>query len=148
MSDEARRERSRQWFEAAYDDLIAGETLQHSELYAQSCFFAQQAAEKAMKGFLSIQQNPPHGHSLGALLKSLPPDKTLLAMEPSRLDRFYIGTRYPDALPEGADIRTAYRRQDSEDALATARGLVHLLSDWARALGVSIAQRAGIDGNL
>ncbi|AWP23666.1 hypothetical protein C4901_10285 [Acidiferrobacter sp. SPIII_3] len=138
MSDEARRERSRQWIEAAYDDLLAAQTLQQAGLYAQSCFFAQQAAEKAMKGFLSIRQSAPHGHSLATLLKNLPPDESLLALEPSRLDRFYIGTRYPDALPEGSDIRSAYTRRDAEDAHTTASGVVDLLSGWARALEVPV----------
>ncbi len=53
MSDEARLDRSRQWFDAAFDELRASKTLLYTGHYAQSCFYAQQSVEKAMKGIMA-----------------------------------------------------------------------------------------------
>ena len=89
MSDESRLERSRQWFDAAINDLIAAKTLMNHGLFAHACFLSQQSAEKGMKGFVAIEKNPARSHSLGELLSALPQDARLIDLEPSRLDRFY-----------------------------------------------------------
>ena len=140
MSDESRLERSRQWFDAAMNDLVAAKTLMDHGLFAHACFLSQQSAEKGMKGFVAIEQNPARSHSLGELLSDLPQDARLIDLEPSRLDRFYIGTRYPESLPEGASIQKSFGKRDALDAISTAEGTVFLLASWARTLGVNLPE--------
>lgn len=144
MSDESRLERSRQWFDAAINDLIAAKTLMDHGMFAHACFLSQQSAEKGMKGFIAIEQNPARSHSLGELLSALPQDARLIDLEPSRLDRFYIGTRYPESLPEGASIQKSFGKRDALDAISTAEGTVLLLASWAKMLGVNITENQTI----
>ncbi|MBT9148020.1 MAG: hypothetical protein DDT32_01789 [Syntrophomonadaceae bacterium] len=40
------------WFDFAADDIKSGEILLREGMYNMVCFHAQQAAEKALKGFL------------------------------------------------------------------------------------------------
>lgn len=146
MSDESRLERSRQWFDAAMNDLVAAKTLMDHGMFAHACFLSQQSAEKGMKGFIAIEQNPARSHSLGELLSTLPQDARLIDLEPSRLDRFYIGTRYPESLPEGASIQKSFGKRDALDAISTAEGTVFLLASWARTLGVNLPESQTILG--
>ena len=140
MSDETRLDRSRQWFDAAFDELKAAKTLLDAGSYAQSCFYAQQSVEKAMKGVMAADGKAITTHSIAKLMINLPQDNQLDDLEPIRLDKFYILTRYPESLPEGASIRQIFGRRDAEDGYATASGTVHLLAGWAKELGVTIPE--------
>ncbi|MDI3280665.1 MAG: HEPN domain-containing protein [Bacillota bacterium] len=70
-------------------------------IYNQVCFHAQQCVEKALKGLLEHRGYlPPPTHKLADLI---PLTESMIAEdledEIRLLDRFYIPTRYPDALP-------------------------------------------------
>jgi len=73
--------------------------------YNWACFAAQQGAEKAVKAVFQKLGADAWGHSvadlLGELRHSQPVSEDLydLALE---LDKAYIPTRYPDALPSGS----------------------------------------------
>ena len=70
-------------------------------LWNQVCFHAQQGVEKVLKAWLADRgETPPRTHKLIDLV-ALVGDTTLagLADEVRILDRFYLPTRYPDALP-------------------------------------------------
>ena len=98
------------------------ELAMQARIYNQVCFHAQQCAEKAIKSLMTDQgQLPPRTHLLGDLLALLHPNPLAsFALEVQLLDRFYIPTRYPDALPgslpEGLPDET-----DAQEALATAQ---------------------------
>ena len=78
--------------------------------------------------------------SIAKLMINLPQDNQLDDLEPIRLDKFYILTRYPESLPEGASIRQIFGRRDAEDGYATASGTAHLLPGGAKELGVTIPE--------
>ena len=110
------------WIAFAREDLRMAELAMHEALYNQVCFHCQQGVEKAVKGLLIHQsQTPPRSHRLADLLGLLEPSPfTETTSELQLLDRFYIPTRYPDALPghlpEGLpDV------EDAREALSTAR---------------------------
>lgn len=44
------------------------------------------------------------------------------------LDRLYIPTRYPDALPEGSP-HEAFGAEDADDAIRRAEGIVQAIAD-------------------
>jgi len=89
------------WFAFAEDDIRMAELAIQEGIFNQACFHAQQAAEKLLKGLLiSKGTTPPRTHKLndlvgltGEILTSELREQIIL------LDRFYIPTRYPDALP-------------------------------------------------
>ncbi|NOX62001.1 MAG: HEPN domain-containing protein [Chloroflexi bacterium] len=96
-----RRYEAERWLRFAADDLRMAQLAFQEEIYTQSCFHAQQCAEKSIKALLINQgQSPPRSHRLVYLINLLSSD--LLAdmqKDVGLLDLFYIPTRYPDALP-------------------------------------------------
>lgn len=53
------------WFDFAADDIEVGEILLREGRYSAACFHSQQAAEKALKGFLVYNELlPPKEHDL------------------------------------------------------------------------------------
>ena len=78
--------------------------------------------EKAIKGHLEWQgQPPPRTHRMADLLPLLSPGLMDELEDELRLfDRFYIPTRYPDALP-GTLLDGLPGQQDAQEALALAR---------------------------
>lgn len=94
----------------------------NERLYNQTCFHAQQCVEKTIKAWLVHQvKTPPRTHSLTDLINLLDPNPLAdMAFEIQLLDRFYIPTRYPDALP-GSLPEGLPDRRDAEQALELAR---------------------------
>ena len=110
------------WMEFAGEDLRMAELALKEKLYNQVCFHSEQCAEKAIKGLI-LQQGHlyPHSHKLADLLSTLP-ESTLddLRKETLLLDRFYIPTRYPDALP-GMLPHGLPTEKDAVEAIEVAR---------------------------
>ena len=95
------------------------------------CFASHQAAEKALKALHLSHGQQAWGHGLGRSLQDLPESvrDSLKQAVPDLLDRlrvldaFYVPTRYPDSLPEGAPT-DHFGRLQSQDALRHARALI------------------------
>ena len=68
-------------------------------IWNQECFHSQQAVEKILKASLPADARP-RTHKIADLLSRSPLvlDSDLVS-DLRRLDRFYIPSRYPDALP-------------------------------------------------
>lgn len=105
-----------QWLEFSIDDLDSAEIMLKNCKYNMVCFFAHQAAEKALKAFLVSQNhNPPRTHNLLDLLNlCIKYNRFFENLIPKAriLNQFYIPTRYPTALPGMTpsgmpDIKTA-----------------------------------------
>jgi len=110
------------WLCFAHEDLRVAEWALSARIYNQACFHAQQCVEKVLKAWLRYRGTlPPRSHQLSLLLALLP-DEVLAdsRLEITLLDRFYIPTRYPDAvagaLPGGLPDAT-----DAREALGVAR---------------------------
>jgi HEPN domain-containing protein/predicted nucleotidyltransferase len=120
-----REEEARSWLEQARADLQAAIWLLEGEHYYAVCFWAQQAAEKALKAFIYLQgQRHIVEHSIYRLCQICADQEaafTDLVAVLSPLDRFYITTRYPNSLPLGAVPARTYRLGDAQDALALAK---------------------------
>lgn len=91
------------WLFFADSDLtLAGKALE-ARIYHLACFHAQQAAEKLLKTLLVARGiSPPKTHALRELYLLISQQEPLLEdyfPVLKALDRYYIPTRYPDALP-------------------------------------------------
>jgi HEPN domain-containing protein len=97
MSDLERR-----WLYMAAEDLRTAELTWREGIYAQTCFHAQQCAEKALKALVVHQTGraSPRTHSLVELLQRLPAQlrRQAPADLAATLDTYYTAARYPDAL--------------------------------------------------
>lgn len=64
--------RPRAWWRQARNDLDLAEMAGRNSFHAQACFFATQAAEKALKGaIVELGLEPPHTHGLPQLVAVL-----------------------------------------------------------------------------
>jgi HEPN domain-containing protein len=119
------KEDSLHWLRFASEDLQMAEFALEEQIYNQVCFHSQQCAEKSVKGLLLAQGiSPPRTHSLGDLLPLLKRNPFRLAqLNIQLLDRFYIPTRYPDALP-GALPDGLPGYNDAIEAISIAREIL------------------------
>ena len=121
-ADEAGR-----WLRAAEDDLRFARFAFDGGFFAQACFFAQQAAEKAVKSvYYAGGARAVLGHSVRGLIERLAPRVPALdaLMEAAReLDLYYVPTRYPNGLEEGTPGE-AFSQAQAERAIENAAAIV------------------------
>ena len=98
-------ERAKDWLAQAQNDLLWGKASMESGFFSQSCFIAQQLAEKALKALAyHCGAELVRGHSVLVVCRELEINGRLEEAA-RRLDQYYIPTRYPDAQPAGAPFR-------------------------------------------
>ncbi|OGY92576.1 MAG: hypothetical protein A3H70_00775 [Candidatus Komeilibacteria bacterium RIFCSPLOWO2_02_FULL_48_11] len=119
------------WRKQAEYDLQQAERCSADNSFAYGCFFAEQAAQKFLKSYLIGQgQRFINIHSVGELLKEAGSlDKKFIALVPmgQKLDRYYLSSRYPDALPDPAIPAESYSRADANEALDIARQISNVI---------------------
>jgi len=125
------KEQAALWLEQATADLAAAQWASQGKFFANACFGAQQAAEKALKSVLyGAGERHVFGHSTlelaqrAAGLDARLGDEALLDAC-RRLDKHYLTTRYPNELP-GSDPHALYTRGEAEQALSDARAVLDL----------------------
>lgn len=116
----------RRWLDQARADLRDGRILAEAGSHPSACFFAQQAAEKALNALLYALGEEPWGHSVSELLGAVEtrvevPEDVAGA---GHLDVFYIATRYPNGLPEGGQPENVFGARESGEALEIAAGVI------------------------
>ena len=123
----AQRNASRWLRQAAYD-LAQAERLLREGVFSYAAFFAEQSAQKSLKAFLLSRGSRLVAiHSVGELAKEaaqLESGFQPLIDQAKRLDRHYLTSRYPDALPEPAIPAEAYVREDAQEAVAIAQAVL------------------------
>lgn len=114
---------ARRWLAQGEHELSAARYTAGGGFHAMACFQSQQAAEKFLKAFLiSRGRRRILEHSITELVQrcaELEPDFAALREPARELDRFYIPTRYPDALPGGAPFEV-FAADDSARGLEKA----------------------------
>ena len=106
------------WLRQAENDLQCAEHSFQGGFFAQTCFIAQQASEKALKAYCFFKGfDIVRTHSLYQIIKSLG-ENGILEKHARELDLFYISARYPDAFPAGApfEIITTEQAQRAIEA--------------------------------
>ncbi len=94
--------------------------------YDWACFAAQQAAEKALKALYQHHHAEGWGHVVHRLLEGIQadePDLSRLRDAAKVLDKYYIPTRYPNGLSEGAPA-DAYTAGEAEAAIQHAQDIL------------------------
>ena len=110
------------WLRQAENDLAWAAYSMDGGFYAQVCFVAQQAAEKALKAYCFTKGfDVVRTHSLFELVRALGEDGAL-ENSAKALDLYYISSRYPDAFPAGAPFELIGEAQ-AEQALREARDI-------------------------
>jgi HEPN domain-containing protein len=90
------------WLLQAESDIRCVVDLIANGHYAQACFNAQQASEKALKALAFFRgADLVKSHSLDTICRDLKINGEL-EVYAAKLDLYYLTARYPDALPENA----------------------------------------------
>lgn len=116
------KEECKRWINFAAEDLKIAELALKEGIYNQVCFHSQQCIEKVLKGYLLAKGKIyPKTHKLADLMAAIEAE-TFNDLKTSilALDRFYIPTRYPDALP-GSLPEGMPSKNDAMEALDIAR---------------------------
>jgi HEPN domain-containing protein len=125
------KETSRRWLAQAEHSLRMMGSLLEGRFWAGACFQAEQTAQLALKAFLFWRgRRFVNIHSIRALaLECGKEDAQFLAFENYGifLDRYYLATRYPDALPAPAIPFESFTQQEAQQALGYATEIVELV---------------------
>ncbi|MBI4201646.1 MAG: HEPN domain-containing protein [Chloroflexi bacterium] len=118
------------WVGQAEHQLASAQYLLAGGYYAMACFHSQQTAEVALKalGYLRGDRYVL-GHAIIELFYGLIADYPEIAsyqQQASKLDRYYIPTRYPDAIPGGIPAQT-YDAPEAAEAVAVAAEITALV---------------------
>lgn len=132
------------WRAAAQRAFASSDIQAEAGLHEWACFLFEQSAQLAVKGLLHGLGAGAWGHDLSALCARTDaligdpwPDEAARWAE--RLSRFYIPTRYPDAVPAGIPGD----RFVAEDSGAARSDAIRLLDAVDRTWGAL----AGVDGS-
>jgi len=105
-----------QWIIKVAEDMQSADVLLSVGLIDNSCYFSQQAGEKALKAYLvQFMNEVPYTHNLGHLCQlCIEYDESFIDIFriSSDLTTFAIRTRYPNA--------TTYTAEDAEEAIQKA----------------------------
>lgn len=116
------------WFRQATHDLAQAEKQLDGGEFSYAAFFAEQSAQKALKAYLiSAGRRHVPIHSVGELARQaaqLDARFGPLVATGQRLDRHYLTSRYPDALPGPAIPAEAYARADAVEAVESGRAIL------------------------
>lgn len=126
------RSKSERWLEQAIHDLEDARFNLSGGRYNVACFLAQQAAEKALKAFLLKKgADEVWGHSIADLCedaKNFDPSFAKIEREIVLLDKYYLPTRYPDALPGGIPSY-AFDEEDAKRAITISEKAINFVKE-------------------
>lgn len=131
MSSPDLRAEALRWLRFAQEDLAEAERLlgQADAVPRHICWFAQQAAEKALKAALVLEGTEfPFRHDLDALRNLLPAGWAVKQEHPdlAPLTEWAVEARYPGDWPEAT-------REDAQRAVGQARGVLESIAgDFGR----------------
>ena len=132
------KEEGNRWLRQAQQDIDDARYTFAGERYHLTCFLAQQAGEKALKGYLYARgEEQVWGHSVADLARQAAEyDDRFEALigVGGGLDRHYIPTRYPNGLPGGIPAE-AFDADDAEKALRQAQHIIQQVVEAVRGVG-------------
>lgn len=99
--------------------------------FSDACFMAEQTTQVALKSFLYFKgERFINIHSVTRLVEKsaqYSPDFTALIDKASKLDQYYIPTRYPDALSDDVIPAEVYRKEQAQEAGDIAKEILDLV---------------------
>lgn len=142
------KKESMRWMTQAEDEFADADDLRLRNRFYLALFHFQQAAEKALKGYLYYTVKSVevfHTHSVAELLKmccELDPSFQQLSGA-KKLDRYYIPTRYPNSLPGGIPSRFYDDPVEAAEAMELSRAVIALAGAKLKAAKDDRTRRPG-----
>ncbi|MBI4311248.1 MAG: HEPN domain-containing protein [Chloroflexi bacterium] len=118
-----RKQEAQRWLRQAEYQLASAQYLLSGGYYAMACFHSQQNVEVALKALRYLRGDRyVLGHAVTELFDNLVADYPELVphrQQAIKLDRYYIPTRYPDAIPGGVPAE-GYDAREAAEAVSVA----------------------------
>ena len=125
------------WVRQADHDLADAEFVAGAGRHALACFLCHQAAEKAVTAYLLARgAEQVWGHALADLCedaRAFDSSFDFIKSVAGLLDKYYLGARYPSALPGGVPAE-AFDAHDSARALEIARDVRQFVGERIAAM--------------
>lgn len=122
---------AKRWLAQSQYELNVARHSSEGGFYAAACFYAHQAAEKALKAYLyATGERHVAGHSVHELAQHCATENEAFR---EILPRIKIQTRYPNALPGGVPAES-FDQEDADFALAQAAEALHTARAEIKAL--------------
>jgi len=126
------KEEAWRWFDQSEYDFRAAKINFEEKIYSYSCFLAEQSAQKALKSFLIFNgERYIWEHSVQKLIeKCARYNSEFGSMRDSGavLDKYYLTTRYPDAIAPPALPYESYTEREAQEALKLTREILDTVS--------------------
>src|SRR3989338_3214611 len=123
-----RTEEFERWVKQARHELEAARKDIENRFFADACYSAEQAAQKALKGYLYLKgARSVWKHSVKELLDECTKFDPAFAAHADAgrvLDQYYIPTRYPDALAPPAVPFESYTETQAKESIVLAMQIV------------------------
>ncbi len=122
---------AQRWLRQAEHDLKVAERHVEERFFSDACFMAEQTSQKGLKAYLFFTgERFVFSHSVTKLaFDCAKKDRRFEAIVDSGriLDKYYIPTRYPDALALPSAPFEVYTESEAEEALKYAREILDLV---------------------
>lgn len=122
------REESQRWFSQSEYDFEAARRNFEQKIYSYTCFLVEQAAQKALKSFLIFNgERYVWEHSVQKLVDKCShynEEFARLKESGAILDKYYLTTRYPDAIAPPALPYESYTEKEALEAIDLAKELL------------------------
>lgn len=127
------KEDALRWLEQAEHNLEVAEHNLRGKFYSDTCFMAEQTAQVGLKAFIIYHKRRliwEHSIQELARLCSQYDNSFEIFIEYGKiLDRYYIPTRYPNALARPAVPYKTYTEKDAKEAIQFAREIVKMVKE-------------------
>lgn len=121
---------AKRWLLQALQDFEDAKFNLSGKRYNVACFLSQQSVEKALKSYLFMKgAEEVWGHSTAELCndaKNFDPEFSTIESNARSLDKYYIPTRYPNALPGGIPSH-AFDEEDAKRAISLAEKIINFI---------------------
>lgn len=124
------KETAMRWLDQSAQDLKEAKKFLNEDGFSYACFFAEQSAQKSLKGYLILSKDlDVLIHAVSELLEKssrFNPGFKNFIDRAKTLDKYYLTTRYPDALPDPLVPYKAHTKSEAEAAVALASEIFEL----------------------
>lgn len=130
------KEEARRWLDQAEHNLEVAKNNFDVGFYSDACFMAEQCAQVTLKAFIIYHKKRYiWEHSVQELARigsQYDKDFEKVIEEGKILDRYYIPTRYANALARPAVPYKSYTEKDAVEAISFAEGIINLVKNKIR----------------
>jgi HEPN domain-containing protein len=127
---------TQRWVKEAETDLKMSELSFEKKIYNMTCFHCEQAVQKILKAFLYFKgERFINIHSpkiLAENCKKYDDEFSLWIEKCAEFDKYYISTRYPDAVPYPATPSEIYTEKEAKEALNIAKQIYKFVKSKIR----------------